>query len=648
MTKTKPRTKRSKVQGKASKQKPVSGAKSPRLLTALECAKVGMREAPMHGTKKGRCTCLDPKCKRPGRHLRTPNGIADATSNPEEIEKFLTTFPKARIAVATGVAGMIALKVTGEAAKTSLKELLSSAHTVEIEDGKSRIFLWKVETDAIPEGRVCLSTGVTVLGRDRYFIAPDDLDAPKGKRRFVSRGLLGDMDIAPAPDWLLARLRPRLLGINAMPLSTGSERVRFKTATIDVKSIYDGGDPSDPEEVKLRARSLSETGPRMPPAVRLIEDESGRPDVQLYEVLTDRCQVEALKSLGATAIRCVVVDADEDGARVWQLAELFNQRHTTVLRRAELGMKCVEIIRRKGGQRAQGGQQPNDKGMSSAERILGVSRRDLGRFEKIDGISAEAKKEAQCAELDDNQNALLAIAKVSAEKQVEKVRELGNQSSGRRRERAAVAKTGNPSSVSSDDVEDDADEPEPGTDSDRPGPTDKGTKEDSSRGKRGASDSEAAAESPPTVPDDEEPEISPALARRRDEDKLTTLKSIYAKHLAPEWKDTSPKIGLQFVTEVLRVSTIVIAHEDAVDFVRKLIDGRPWIHAREVYANTDEHGFKRKHIRGALVHLGYRLKKKGRENRESWIYKITDPNFKDRLHMSEREVDETDDDYYGF
>jgi hypothetical protein len=55
----------------------------------------------------------------------------------------------------------------------------------------------------------------------------------------------------------------------------------------------------------------------MPPAVRLIEDTIGRPDVPLYEVLTDRCYVEALKSLGATTIKCVVVDADEDGRLVW-------------------------------------------------------------------------------------------------------------------------------------------------------------------------------------------------------------------------------------------------------------------------------------------------------------------------------------------
>jgi hypothetical protein len=55
----------------------------------------------------------------------------------------------------------------------------------------------------------------------------------QGKRRFAVGGVMGNIDIAVAPDWLLARLRPRLLGINALPPS--SERVGFKTKIIDVK-----------------------------------------------------------------------------------------------------------------------------------------------------------------------------------------------------------------------------------------------------------------------------------------------------------------------------------------------------------------------------------------------------------------------------
>jgi hypothetical protein len=46
----------------------------------LECAKIGQRVAPLHGMKNDSGTCGDAECDRPGRHLRTPNGIEDATS----------------------------------------------------------------------------------------------------------------------------------------------------------------------------------------------------------------------------------------------------------------------------------------------------------------------------------------------------------------------------------------------------------------------------------------------------------------------------------------------------------------------------------------------------------------------------------------
>jgi hypothetical protein len=190
------------------------------------------------------------------------------------------------------------------------------------------------------------------------------------------------------------------------------------------------------------------------------------------------------------------------------------------------------------------------------------SRRVASRswsFRKIDGISAEAKEEARRAELDDNQDALLAIAKVSTEKQVEKVRELRDQYSGGRRKRSAAAKSTSPSTVSTDDVE----ESETGADSARAAPNRNVPKEKPSRVREDASDSETGAESPSTVPDDEEPEISPALLRKRDEKKLEILKSIYAQHLEPEWKDTSPKIQLQYVAEVLGVTAADIAHRQS-------------------------------------------------------------------------------------
>jgi len=316
---------------------------STRMATALEYAKAGLRVAPVYGVKDGRCHC-GKDCGQVGTHLRTPNEIEDATMEPAEIEAF-ESWSSSRIAIATGVAGVIALVVTGKKPQPALAEFLSSAATVQVIDGSARIYLWRAPDETVPEGRVLLRKGVEVLGRGAYFVAPNNLNTTEGKRRFAVGGVVGQVDIAPAPEWLLASLRPHLLGINAKPPSPGAQRVRFRTVTVDVNCLADGNDPCDPKEVELRAQSISETGPRMPPAVRL--DGAFRDDLPLYSVLTDRCQIEALKLLGASHVDCILVDADEDGAVLWRLAELFNQPQKTVLERAELAMQCVEIVRRK-------------------------------------------------------------------------------------------------------------------------------------------------------------------------------------------------------------------------------------------------------------------------------------------------------------
>jgi Bifunctional DNA primase/polymerase, N-terminal len=134
---------RRKAKSKKSKPKRIANrvtSPAARVKTALECAKIGMRVAPLHGMKDGKCTCGDAECRRPGQHVRMPNGIDDATSKPEEIKAFFEKHPKAKLAIATGVAGVIALKVTGKTAHAGLAEHLGWTNTVEIGDGHSTIF----------------------------------------------------------------------------------------------------------------------------------------------------------------------------------------------------------------------------------------------------------------------------------------------------------------------------------------------------------------------------------------------------------------------------------------------------------------------------------------------------------------------------
>jgi hypothetical protein len=439
--------------------------------------------------------------------------------------------------------------------------------------------LWKAPAELVPDGRVTVRKGVEVLGRGQYFVAPNDLYAAKGRRRFAAASAVGQVDIAAAPDWVLASLRPHVLGIHATPPSPGAQKVRFKTVSVDVNCIAEDTDPCDPEEVTRRATSILETGPRMPPAVRL--DGEFRGELPLYSVLTDRCQIEAFKSLGASHVECILVDADEDGAVIWRLAELFNRPRKTVLERAELAVKCLEIVRRKGVQvgRPRGGRQPNEKGMSKTARILGIPRTELGRFEKIAGISPKAKEEARRAGLDDNQKALEAIADFPADQQVAEVRELARQYEGGRRKRSAPEKSKKSDRSSAAgpkkkrvpvDDESDKSEPEPERSRDPSDTEDEGDAEantpssangSTDHAEDDAEDTQDGANSPPIAPEDDDLDLPPALRRKQDDPQKETLKSIFSKHLEPEWDVTTLETRLWFVTELLGVAILTFSTE---------------------------------------------------------------------------------------
>jgi len=158
-----------------------------RLAMALQYGVAGLRVAQVYGVKDGRCLCGE-DCAQIGEHLRTP--IDDATSKAAEIEALGPKWSSSRIAIATGVDEVIALRVTGKKPQAALAEAVSLAATPEVIDGSSRIYLWRAPADNVPEGRIVLRTGVEILGGGAYFIAPNDLNTTHGRRRFAVGGVV--------------------------------------------------------------------------------------------------------------------------------------------------------------------------------------------------------------------------------------------------------------------------------------------------------------------------------------------------------------------------------------------------------------------------------------------------------------------------
>jgi hypothetical protein len=256
-----------------------------------------------------------------------------------------------------------------------------------------------------------------------------------------------------------------------------------------------------------------------------------------------------LKRLGIACAYCFIIKGDEADERLWKLAELIHQPERKVLDWAVLVMEWVELVREKGAHVAhpRGGRQPHDKGLAAAERVLGVSRRDLGRAARIASISPEAQQEIRRAGLDDIQRALLEIANTPPDEQVEKARELKeryrkprlNRPTNADRKPGADARQGDVlehEAASQEPAEEEDDELE-----------------------------EETVESPDTVPAEASCDTDqPSAFRRRagDDEKFEILKSRWDEYLADdwdqyledEWRQAPEAVQLRFIKEVFGCS----------------------------------------------------------------------------------------------
>jgi hypothetical protein len=230
---------------------------------------------------------------------------------------------------------------------------------------------------------------------------------------------------------------------------------------------------------------------------------------------------------------------------LWEIAELIHQPEIKVLDRAHAIMEWVRFIRERGVQVAhpRGGRQPHDRGMSAAERVLGVSRRDLRRAERIANICPDAQVVIRQAKLDDIQIALEEIAGEPPQRQVEKALELKERYRKPRRNRARSGDA-KPDAPPSELPKAESPDLAPG-DPDR----DEGTED------------EKPVEGPDTAPDEPPGDVDPpsALDRRVSADeKFEIVKSQWEQYIADDWEDLSEQQKVRFAKEVQGFSVVVV------------------------------------------------------------------------------------------
>jgi ParB family chromosome partitioning protein len=145
----------------------------------------------------------------------------------------------------------------------------------------------------------------------------------------------------------------------------------------------------------------------------------------------------ALRGLGIKTASCRVLDVDEVGAELIEIAENLHRNDLNKLQRDEQLARWIELteqrIQSDAAQSAphrKAGQQPG--GINEASRELGVERTDAQRAIKVASLSEEAKDAARKTGLDNNRTALLEAAKAPKEEQATIIRDIAEKKSADR------------------------------------------------------------------------------------------------------------------------------------------------------------------------------------------------------------------------
>lgn len=169
----------------------------------------------------GVCSCRT-ACKSPGKHPRTPNGLQDATTDRDQIERWWGLWPDANIGVRTGrISNLLVLDVDnknsvdigggvliseGVDTLSKLQEEngpLPGTLTQETGSGGTHyLFGYPDEADVEYRNRASFLPSLDVRGEGGYIIVPPSNHKSGNRYRW-----LNENHVLRAPDWLLKLIR---------------------------------------------------------------------------------------------------------------------------------------------------------------------------------------------------------------------------------------------------------------------------------------------------------------------------------------------------------------------------------------------------------------------------------------------------------
>jgi hypothetical protein len=209
------------------------------LADVLDLAAFGWRVIPLHNvTDAGECSCATAKgtCdNKPGKHPRTPHGLKDGTTDPDQIRRWWDRWPLANPAVCTGAtSGVFIVGPDGAAGMAALADLerrhghLPRTATAKTGGGgKHYYFRWPAE-GTVPNRRNHRGLPIDVRGAGGYVVAPPgrNKDGP-----YTWEVSLHEAEVAEAPAWLLEWCREDGAEKATPPTAASSGKVTATSGT---------------------------------------------------------------------------------------------------------------------------------------------------------------------------------------------------------------------------------------------------------------------------------------------------------------------------------------------------------------------------------------------------------------------------------
>ncbi|CAH6911312.1 putative AAA family ATPase [Vibrio chagasii] len=143
---------------------------------ALTYSENGWRVLPIYWIEDGRCAC-GKECKSPGKHPIPANGLNAASSNPDQIGRWFSMFPKANVGIATGRdSGIWALDIDphkgGDDSFSQFGEIPECFHSMTGGGGDHYIFAYPKADGMTVPSRIEVLPGLDVRGDGGYIVAP--------------------------------------------------------------------------------------------------------------------------------------------------------------------------------------------------------------------------------------------------------------------------------------------------------------------------------------------------------------------------------------------------------------------------------------------------------------------------------------------